>query len=330
MKRVGYLYGQIADPDNLRLAFTKALRGKRDREEVRNFIERLDENLARLRHELLTENVVIGPYHFFQVFDPKERLICAASFRERVLHHAMMNLCEPVLERYSIENSFACRKGKGGQKALKKAQDYCGRYAWYLKLDIRRYFDSIDHAVLLARLGRLFKDRALMRLFERLLASYATAPGKGLPIGNLVSQHLANFFLGRLDHWLKQEKKVPGYLRYMDDFVLFADDKAILLQWLEELEDFLHREMHLALHPRRQLNRSDNGLPFLGMRVFAHHIRLAPRSRRRFIEKLKEYEWMAKSGTLSEWALAQRVTALVAFTRQADADGFRRKVLFAS
>lgn len=328
MKRVGHLYQTIADPDNLRLAFAKAVRGKRDRQEVRLFAENLDENLYLLRRQLLAEQVEVGRYHYFYVYDPKKRRICAASFRERVLHHAVMNVCEPVFERFSIENSFACRSGKGGKKALETAQRFCRRYDWYLKLDIRHYFDSIDHAVLLGKLKRLFKDQALLVLFEKLLGTYETTPGRGLPIGNLVSQHLANFFLGYLDHWLKQERKAPGYLRYMDDFVLFSNDKNFLQRTLMEIAQYLHSEMHLVLHPRQQLNRCSQGLPFIGFRVYPDTILLAPRSRMRFALKLKHYEKSAAKGVLSTTELCQRATALVAFTRQADASGFRRKLIY--
>jgi len=211
---------KIADAENLRLAFWKAAKGKRGKADCVAFRERLDENLAALRAELLEGDVPVGNYHYFTVHDPKERLICAASFRERVLHHAVMNVCEPALERAAVFDSYACRKGKGRLLAVERAQGYARTHGWFLKMDIRKYFDSIDHETLRALLGRKFKDPELLRLVDRILASYQTAPGRGLPIGNLTSQHFANFYLAPLDRFLKEELRRGAYVRYMDDFVV--------------------------------------------------------------------------------------------------------------
>ncbi|HCS77897.1 MAG TPA: hypothetical protein DIW05_09500, partial [Syntrophaceae bacterium] len=154
MKSAGDLYRQIADRDNIRLAFLKAARGKQARRDVIDFRADFEENIKKLHAQLEERNPDIGHYRYFQVFDPKKRLICAASFPERVLHHAIMNVCEPVLESYAIDDSYACRKGKGGQKAILRAKEFAGRFDWFLKLDIRKYFDSIDHAILFAALVR--------------------------------------------------------------------------------------------------------------------------------------------------------------------------------
>jgi RNA-directed DNA polymerase len=150
MKRAGNLYESIADPENLRLAFLKSVRGKRHKTDVISYTARLDENLLQLRDQLLARQVDVGHYHFFTVHDPKERVICAASLPERVLHHAIMNVCEPILERYAIHDSYACRTGKGMHTGVLRAQTFTRKYAWYLKLDIRKYFDSIDHRILLS------------------------------------------------------------------------------------------------------------------------------------------------------------------------------------
>lgn len=327
MKRAGNLYLKIAEPDNLRRAFLKAARGKGDRREVLRFRLDLDANLAEIHRQLLAREVLVGDYRFFTVYDPKERTICAAAFRERVLHHAIMNLCEPVLESYSIFDSYACRVGKGQRAAVARARHFAEVYPWYLKLDIRKYFDSIDHERLLTLLGRRFKDRDLLNLFARVLASYRATPGRGLPIGNLLSQHFANFYLGRLDHWLKEERGIKGYLRYMDDFLLLGDSRERLREEWRQIEDFLRDELNLTLKENVQLNRTDSGIPFLGMRIFPGRVVLAPRSRRRFVDKLKMYQARADNGEWDEITLARHVTPLVEFTRIADAQGFRRSVM---
>lgn len=327
MKRAGHLYDRIAEPDNLRLAFAKAIRGKRGKPDVIAYGKRLDENLSLLRDQLLSREVDVGHYHFFTVHDPKERVICAASFPERVLHHAIMNVCEPVLERYAIFDSYACRRGKGMHAAVQRAEAFGRRQPWYLKLDIRKYFESIDHGAMFALLQRRFKDREVLALLKRILATYETVSGKGLPIGNLISQHLANFYLGHLDHWIKETLRVPGYVRYMDDCVLWGDDRPVLKAHLAAIRGFLEVELRLALKDNVQLNRCARGLPFLGYRIFPRRSALGPRARRRFARKLVGYEHEWTHGVWSEADLARHMEALLSYVRFADSEGLRRKVV---
>ena len=156
MRRTGNLYDAIHDPENLRLAFCKARRGKEDRREVRKFARDLEGNLSRLRDDLAGETAAVGEYRHFRVRDPKERTIYAAAFPERVLHHAVMNVCDPVFERFQIFDSYATRRGKGTFAALERARRFTGSNAWFLKLDVRKYFDSVDHGILKGQLRRLF------------------------------------------------------------------------------------------------------------------------------------------------------------------------------
>ncbi|MBT3193722.1 MAG: reverse transcriptase [Verrucomicrobia bacterium] len=327
MKRAGNLYDRIADPENLRLAFLKAIRGKRGKADVLKYGASLDANLRLLRDQLLSHAVDVGHYHFFTVQDPKERVICAASFPERVLHHAIMNVCEPVLERYAIHDSYACRTGKGMHAAVLRAQAFTRQYPWYLKLDIRQYFASIDHATVMAMLERRIKDKAVLALCRQILATYETAPGRGLPIGNLLSQHLANFYLGHLDHWVKETLRVHGYVRYMDDFVLWADDKATLKAHLAAVRAFVASELKLDLKDNVQLNRCTRGLPFLGYRVFSNRLVLGPRARRRFALKLRGYEQEWLTGTWSEADLARHMEALLSYVRFADTLELRKWIV---
>lgn len=327
MKRAGNLYPLIGEPDNLRLAFLEAARRKQGHHEVLAFRGDLAGNLARLREQLLAERPDIGHYRFFEVYDPKRRQICAAPFAERVLHHAVMNICEPVLDAYSIYDSYACLPGKGAHRAVARAREFVGASGCYLKLDIRKYFNSIDHAIMLELLVRRFKDRQLLALFAKILATYQVEPGKGLPIGNLVSQHLANFYLGLFDHWVKEELRIGNYLRYMDDFVLFADGREKLRELLPQLAEFLGRRLGLTFKDNVQLNRCRAGLPFLGYRIFPQTVRLTPRSRSRFVRRFRENEREFLAGQLSERNLVRRMEPLVDFTRVAAAAGFRRQVI---
>jgi len=280
-----------------------------------------------MREQLEQGTIAIGDYNHFMVRDPKERRICAASFRERVLHHAIMNVCEPVLERYAIHDSFACRKGKGMHRAVRRAQSFCRTHDWCLKLDIAKYFDSVDHGILLGLLARRFKDARLLDLFAKLLAGYETGPGKGLPIGNLTSQHFANYYLGLLDHEIKEHLRVPGYVRYMDDMLVWGESREELKGRLGSIRAFLRDRLALKLKEGVQLKHAAAGVSFLGFRIFPWRIALARRSRRRFVRKHRLYEQWFEEGVLEKKELARRVEALVGFTRLADAAGFRRKVL---
>lgn len=266
MKRTGNLYEKIAEPENLALAFWKAQRGKRARADVFAYRENLSENLSLLRSELLAENVPVGNYHYFKIYDPKERVICAADFRERVLHHAIINVCEPVFERFQIFDSYACRKGKGLHACIARARDFCRKNEWFLKLDVHKFFDSVNHFSLKEMLARLFKDEALLQLFGKIIDSYEVSRERGLPIGNLTSQFFANMYLGALDHYIKEKLHARSYVRYMDDFVLFSKTKRELRAWRACVVGFLSKRLWLSLNVGT-FNRSARGFSYLGQRV---------------------------------------------------------------
>lgn len=317
---------RIADPDNLRLAFWKARKGKEGIGEAEAFRRSLDTNLSELREELLRGEVRTGEYFYFRIFDPKERLICAASFRERVLHHALMNVCHPVFERFQIHDSYATRPGKGQYAALDKARTHARRYHWFCKLDVRKFFDNIDHETLYSKLCRLFKDPALLAVFRNIIDSYCTALGKGLPIGNLTSQYFANFYLGYADHYVKEVLRAPVYIRYMDDMVLWSDDKTELLHASLELERYIGRVLHMPLKPACT-NASDKGLPFLGYVLFPGEVRLNKHSKKRFVCKMRIYDAKLNAGEWTQKEYARHAEPLAAFTRYAGTSGFRRSRL---
>ena len=318
---------RIAAPDNLRLAFWKAAKGKRAKADCRAFREGLDRNLDELRADLLAEQVRVGDYRYFTIHDPKERTICAASFRERVLHHALMNVCEPVLESAAIYDSYACRKGKGRLAAIERAREFTQSHRWFLKLDVRKYFDSVDHSILSQSLARKYKDGALLRLLGSIICSYETAPGRGLPIGNLTSQHFANFYLAALDRFVKEDLHRAAYVRYMDDSVVWGSSAAELSEIRERVRAFLARELKLELKGNAVVNRTSCGMDFLGYRLFPHTVRLARRSKVRFARKFRQYERAYVRGQWTELHLQQRMQALLAFVMPADTLAYRQHVL---
>ncbi len=326
MKRSGGIYEHIAEAENLRLAFWKARRGKDGKPEVEEFRNNLDAEIERMRDDILAERVAWGEFHTFTVNDPKVRTICAAPFRDRVLHHAVMNLCEPVFESFQIYDSYACRKGKGLHACLERAKRYTRRHNWFLKLDVRKYFDSVSQPVLMNQLQRKFKDKALLRLFAGLLERYCMQPGRGIPIGNLTSQFFANHYLAGMDHLCKETLHIPGYVRYMDDFVLWADDRETLLRTEKRLRDYCAEELKLELKPAC-LNRTALGLTMLGYRVFPQRVLLARRSRRRFARKLGAYWNSLQKGEWSQDDFAAHVLPLAAYVGHADSVEFRRAAM---
>jgi hypothetical protein len=307
---------QVADPENLREAFLKAARGKSHRADVIAFRAHLDRELLSLREELLGESVRAGQFTSFTIFEPKERKIHAPCFRERVLHHALVGPCEVDFERWLIPETFACRRGKGREAALRRAEHHASANGWFLKMDVARYFDSIPHAVLLEALERRFRDRRIVALWTRIVEAYQTSPGCGLPIGALTSQHLANFFLAPVDRRVKEVLRLPGYARYMDDMAVWGDRESLKAARID-LEAFLQDSLRLRLKRNWHLQPVSRGMDFLGYRVFPGGSRLNRVSRRRFLRRWQWCETSLDAGELSEAEAQRRILSMVSFVRVA-------------
>ena len=246
------------------------------------------------------------------------------------MHHALIAAAGPVIDRGLIADTYACRTGKGTRAAWRRAQQLARRHGWFLLLDIRRYFDRIDHEVLRAQLRRLFKDRRLLALFDRILAagSPGCPPGKGLPIGNLTSQHLANLYLSALDHRITEVLRVPGYCRYMDDLLLFGDTREALRAAEVHLTCFLAKRLLLETKPSaRRLGPVSIGVPFLGLRLWPGLVRLDRVRVRRFRTRLRGLQAARRAGVLAEEDLAARAASLVAWASQADTLALRQSFL---
>ena len=325
MKRVGHIFDAVIEPANLRLAFYKASRGKHAKSDQRAFEANLEAELERIRVGLMRGDYPVGNYRRFTILDPKERTICAASFGERVVHHALMNVCEPYFDRWLIGSTFACRKGKGQIKAVEHAFRMASRYKWFLKCDIRKFFDSIPHEGLSAMLARRIKDPFVRGWFNRIIGTYETTPGRGLPIGNLTSQHFANLYLAPIDRMATEHP--VGYVRYMDDFVFFSDSKDELKILLEESRRIAEEELGLELKANSYINRTEFGMDFLGMRIFRNRIAASRKSRTRFTRKVMAYERLYDAGIWSDKTLQERVTALTAFVQMPLAIARRRRAI---
>ena len=326
MKRVGFLTDAIADINNLHKAFYKTCKGKEQNLRVIDFSKNFDLNIKKLHDEIKSGNVSVGKYNFFKIYDPKERLICAASFDERVLHHAIINVCHPHFENRQIEDSYATRIGKGQYAALNRARLFTKRYGYFCKMDMRKYFDNINHSILLSGLCDVFKDKKLTQIFEKIIYSYETRNGAGLPIGNLTSQYFANFYLVAADRFIKQKLRVKGYVRYMDDMVFWGNDKKEMMQTAKIIAEFIETRLKLELKPIC-MNACGRGVPFLGYVLFPDLIRLNKLSKKRFVAKYKIYTEKLETGVWSQEEYCAHVRPLFAFTEFADSENLRTKIL---
>ena len=306
-------YADLYAWENLYAAWRKAARGKRGRGAAAAFEYRLEDNLLRLQEELAAETYRPGAYASFTIHEPKRRLISAAPFRDRIVHHALCRIIEPAFERSFIDHSYANRVGKGTHRALEQCQRWARRYPYVLQCDLRQFFPSIDHAILRRTLHRRIQDGAIRRLIDGILASGAGVlaeeyemvyfPGddlfaanrpRGLPIGNLTSQFWANCYLSPFDHFITRELGCSAYLRYVDDFLLFGDNKADLWRWRDALLARL-ADLRLTVHEASaQVKPVTHGIPFLGFVLYPERRLLKRRKgiayRRRLRDLLRRYD----------------------------------------
>ena len=296
MKRYGTLFEAIISFANLEQAFHQAARTRRFRSDVLAFRRDLEGNLFALQRELREGRYRTGEYRRFYVYEPKQREIFALPFRDRVVHHALMNVLAPILERTFIPDSYACRLGKGTHRAterltgfLRRAQREWGE-VYCLKADIQKFFPSVNHRVLMGLLRRKLKCQRTLFVVEEIVFSNGNrwdAASCNLPIGNLTSQWFCNFYLTALDHFIKHELRAPYYLRYMDDFVLLAPSKPILHGWRARIEAFLGERLKLTLNRKTAIFPARLGIEFVGYRTWATHRLLRKAARRRMARALK-------------------------------------------
>jgi len=331
----------VSDWETLMAAYKHAARGKRGHGPAAAFEFTLGDNLLALQAELRTQTYTPGPYHSFYIHEPKKRLISAAPFRDRVVHHALCLVTTPHLEKWFLPTSYANRVGKGTHAALDKCQQFARQYRYALQCDIEQFFPAMDHAILRETLARMLPDESVLWLIDRILASgrgvlaeeytqryfpqddlWAAERPRGLPIGNLTSQWWANCYLNSLDQFVKRELRCPAYVRYVDDFILFSNDKGQLQEWRAAVIERLAR-YRLTLHAGPAHPRPvTEGLSFLGFRVFPTHRRLKSRVGLAYRRKLKH---LAKHGQTTP--IKASVQGWVNHVRYGQTFGLRRAVL---
>lgn len=344
MKRYGDLWEQVIAFDNLLQAARQAQRGKRFRENVLVFNYNLERELQQLQADLRHQTYQPGAYRTFQIYEPKPRLISAAPYRDRVVHHALCNVIVPIFERTFIGDSYANRVGFGTHRALKRCIKFARNSRYVLQCDVRKYFPSLDHEILKTLIRRKIKCSETLWLIETIIDSSNEQerviehfPGddlitplsrrRGLPIGNLTSQFFANVYLNGFDHFAKEGLKAERYLRYVDDFCLFSDEWPFLAEARPQIESYL-ASLRLKIHPvKSQLFETRQGVTFLGFRVLPEQIRVRTENLRRARRRLRHLDQGYRSGGISHAQLTQSLQSWFAHLEQGDTWQLKQTIL---
>lgn len=339
MKVLVNLYNQIIDPENLFSAWEGFRRGKGQREGFFTFEKNVESEIFRLHRELKSGRYRHGPYTGFFISDPKRRHIHKATVRDRVLHHAIMKILYPFYDKTFIHNSFSCRLGKGTHRGVEAIRSMARKVSrnhtapcYALKCDIEKFFDSVDHITLLTILKEKIKDERLLELLSGIIGSFKSGrstlfESKGIPIGNLTSQLLANIYMNVFDQYVKHILKVKYYARYTDDFIILSQDRKYLEGLIPVLSSYLATALKISFHPGKvTITKYRQGIDFLGYVVFPHYTRLRKRTARRIERRLREKIAFYKEGKLEKGSLEATITTYLGLLSHADAYTFSQRL----
>ncbi len=348
MKRIGRIWPELTSFDNLLEAYFKARKGKQSSAQVAKFTLNLESELLQLQRELVSFSYRPGRYRLFTIYERKKRQIAAAPFRDRVIHHAIINIIEEKVDRRFIYDSYACRKNKGVHAAVDRYQHWSKQNPYVLKMDIEQYFASIDHELLKQKLRYYFKDQFLLDLLDLIIDTAPVESGRqdsvyfpgdslltpvekriGIPIGNLTSQFFANLYLDRTDHFIKQQIKARAYLRYVDDLVVPGRDKVQLHEIREKIRTCLTQQ-RLRLHPRKaHIYHTARGIDLFGYQVFPDKRKLRNDNGFAFYRRLRRMARLYSEGTLDLEDIHPRVRSWIGHAIHGETEGLR-KTLFES
>jgi len=322
MKVYKNLFKQIINPENLFISWEKFKKGKRNKPDVAKFEFVLEKNIFKLHRDLKNKIYKHGKYKGFYICDPKVRHIHKATVRDRVIHHAIFRILNEVFEPTFIQASFSCRIGKGNHKGVLALEDMTRKVSknytkncFVLKCDIKKFFDSIDHVILLEILCRKIKDEDTIYLLKEIIQSFSASQinlfhRKGIPIGNLTSQLFANIYMNEFDQFIKHKLKIKYYARYTDDFVIVSDTKEEFNNILKKLESFLKEKLSLKLHPHKvEVRKLHQGIDFLGYVVKPHHKSLRTKTRKRLVKKLNYRVKEFQKGKIGKNTLKQTLAS---------------------
>lgn len=326
------LYKEITSSRNLFQAWKEFRRGKGNKKDVVSFEYNLEKNIFQLHRDLINNKYIHGAYKNFYITDPKRRYIHKALVRDRVVHHAIYKMLYPIFNPTFIATSFSCRIGKGThrgvfwlEKTVRKVSRNYTRPCFILKCDIRRFFDSVDHSILISILSKQIKDKDTMSLLVEVIESFCSGHSnlfdkKGLPLGNLTSQLFANIYMNEFDQFIKHTLRASYYARYTDDFVIVSQDKKELNDILRPIIKFVSSKLKLELHPNKvSIRKLHNGVDFLGYIVLPHHKLLRRKTERRIyrglLRKVQEY----KDGKVDKESVERSLHSYLGTLSHADA-----------
>ena len=348
MKTVKNVFQEIVSFENLFLAWENARKGKRYRDDVMDYSNRLEENLIVTQNELIHHTYEVGRYRCFYIMVPKKRLIMSLQFKDRIVQWAFYQVLNPVFDKSFIFDSYACRKGKGTHSAADRLQywlrktDRKDKQYYYLKLDISKFFYRIDHRVLIDILKRKIHDKDVIKTLERLINCEETNFGLpagvevdeipfeqrlndvGVPIGNLTSQMFANIYMNEVDQYAKHKLKLRYYIRYMDDIVIIHHDKQYLSHIKEEIESFLNDELHLQLNNKTCIRPTFTGIDFVGFRIWSTHKKLRKQTVKRMKSRLKYVFAAYKEGEVTRESLERTIASYRGVMQHFNSYGLRQ------
>ena len=332
MKTYNNVFNQIISPENLFLAWDAFKGDKRNKPDVLRFEWNLEEHIFKLHRDLKNKTYKHGPYKGFYVRDPKQRHIHKASVRDRVLHHAVSSVINPIFEPTFIPTSFSCRVGYGTHKGVEILEKIVRKIhrngtnpCFILKCDIQKFFNTVDHIILLSILEKRIKDNNAMWLLKEIIESFSSSystlfKGKGVPIGNLTSQLFANICMNEFDQFIKHEMKVKCYVRYTDDFAVVSSDRQYLEQIIPNITHFLNHKLKLKLHPKKIVIRKlRQGVDFLGYIIFPKHRLIRSKTKRRMFTKMRHRIEEYKLGQISRLTLEQSLQSYLGVLSHATA-----------
>lgn len=335
-KTYNNLYPKIYDFHNLYNAYIKARKGKRYKNEALKFKLNLEGNLIELQNDLIYKTFENGRYREFTIYEPKERVIMALPFRDRVVHHALCNVIEPIFENRFIYDSYACRPGKGTHAAADRTTEFLRKTirkwnnVYCLKADIKKYFYNINHNILKKIIRKKIACRDTLWLIDRIIDSSADEKDinpVGIPIGNLTSQLFANIYLNELDYFIKHQLKIKYYIRYMDDFIILHNNKKYLWYMLDEIKAFLNNELNLQLNEKTSVFPINHGVNFVGYRIWPTHRLLRKSSIKRIKRGLKKLQRDFNEGEIPLKKVEATIMSWLGHCKHADTYRIRKKVL---
>jgi retron-type reverse transcriptase len=339
MKIYKDLFNKIISPENLFSAWDEFKKGKRDRKDVMIFEHDLERNIFNLYDDLKSKRYKHGPYAGFYIHDPKLRHIHKATVRDRILHHAVYSVLNEIFEPMFISDSFSCRIGKGTHKGVDRMEEMLRKVSrnnteicYGLKCDVQKFFNSVDHRILLSILEKRIRDNDTMWLLEQIVKSFESDRSvlffpKGVPIGNLTSQLFANVYMGEFDRFIKHALKVEFYVRYTDDFIIVSRDKAYLEDLIAPIQGFLKEKLELNLHPDKvSIRKYRQGIDFLGYLAFPHYRLLRKKTKRRIERKIERGLMACNAGLITREELDQSFQSYLGVLSHANAHGLTEEL----